>query len=78
MKFVARLFRMKKRNEIRGGKLWEITRIWGFDVRTVERQPAKPQPVARHKAIDNVEAMRVHTLKNHDDVKNLTKNAELL
>jgi len=44
MDFLLKLLGAKKRMKIQGGKLWEITRLWGFDLRKIEREPAKPEP----------------------------------
>jgi hypothetical protein len=75
--FFLKLLKAKKRQEIRNGKLWEITRVWGRDVHKVEMELVKPLP--REKPTGgHVEAVRVHVLKGPDDVTNLTKNADLL
>ena len=77
MNFFLRLLGAKKRNEIRKGKLWEVTRLWGMDIHKVEREPAKPLP--RQKPTGGqIEAVRVHTIKEEDNVTNLTKNADLI
>jgi len=71
------MLKAKKRQEIRAGKLWEITRVWGHDVQKVEIEPAKPLLREKPKG-GHVEAVRVHILKGPDDVTNLTKKADLL
>ncbi len=78
MNFLLKLLNAKKRQEIRRGKLWEITRIGGFDVRTVELEPAKPLPFNRPTPEGKVDSIRVHIIKGGDNVTNLTKNPELL
>lgn len=78
MSFLLKLLKAKKRNEIRGGKLWEITRLWGLDVLTVEQEVAKPEPLIRRREDCKVDAMRVHIIKGEDNVTNLTKKPELL
>jgi hypothetical protein len=75
--FLLKLLKAKKRNEIRGGKLWEITRVWGMDVLTVEREVAKPEPFKKPEG-GKVDAMRVHVIKGEDNVTNLTKDADFL
>jgi hypothetical protein len=75
--FLLKVLKAKKRNEIRGGKLWEITRLWGMDVSKAVVEPAKPLPRAKPTG-GHVEAVRVHVLKGEDNVTNLTKNADLL
>jgi hypothetical protein len=72
-----KLLKAKKRNEIRGGKLWEITRVWGMDVFTAEQEVAKPEPFKKPEG-GKVDAMRVHIFKGEDNVTNLTKKPELL
>jgi len=77
MNFLLKLLKAKKRNEIRDGKLWEITRLWGIDVQKVELEPAKPLP--REKPVGgHVESVRVHILKGEDNVTNMTKNPDLM
>lgn len=75
--FFAKLLGARKRNEIREGKLWEITRWWGMDISKVEQELAKPLPREKPSG-GHVEAIRVHILKEADNVTNLTKNADLL
>jgi hypothetical protein len=75
--FFLKLLGAKKRNEIRGGKLWEITRLWGMDISKVEQEPAKPLPREKP-AGGHVESIRVHVLKEEDNVTNLTKKADLI
>jgi hypothetical protein len=72
-----KLLKAKKRNEIRGGKLWEITRVLGMDVFTAEQEVAKPEPFKKPEG-SKVDAMRVHIFKGEDNVTNLTKKPELL
>jgi hypothetical protein len=76
--FVLKLLHAKKRHDIRDGKLWEITRVWGIDVFKEEKQPARPEPLIRRPECDKVDAMRVHIIKGEDNVTNLTKKPELL
>jgi len=77
MNFFLKLMKAKKRNEIREGKLWEITRVWGFDVSKVEQEPPKPEPFQKP-AAGAVDAMRVHIIKGENNVTNLTKDADFL
>ena len=77
MNFLLKLLKAKKRNEIRGGKLWEITRLWGMDISKVEMELAKPIALIKPSG-GQVESMRVHIIKGEDNVTNLTKNPELL
>ena len=77
MNFLLKLLKGKKRNEIRGGKLWEVTRVWGIDVLEIRREPAKPEPFKMPEG-GTVDAMRVHIIKGENNVTNLTKNPELL
>lgn len=77
MNFLLKLLGAKKHQEIRSGKLWEITRIWGIDVLVQEQEVAKPEPFKRPEG-GQVDAMRVHIIKGENNVTNLTKNADLL
>ena len=77
MNFVLKLLKAKQRNEIRHGKLWEVTRLWGMDISKVEQEPVKP--LAREKPTGGkVESVRVHILKGENNVTNLTKDPDLL
>ena len=76
--FLLKLLGAKKRNEIRGGKLWEITKLWGYDVAKVEVEPAKPEPLKRPEQSAPVDKMRVHIIKGENNVTNLTKDADFL
>ena len=75
---LLKLLKAKKRNEIRDGKLWEITRVWGRDISVVEQQVAQPEPFKRPEATTPIDKMRVHAIKGENNVTNLTKNPELL
>jgi hypothetical protein len=75
--FLLKILKAKRRNEISGGKLWEITRLWGMDVRKVEKEVPKPVPFVRPGG-GTPDDMHVHILKRHDNTTNLTKNPELL
>jgi hypothetical protein len=75
--FFLKLLKAKKRNEIRGGKLWEVTRVWGIDVLEVKQEPAKPEPFKKPEG-GTVDAMRVHFIKGEDNVTNLTKDPDLM
>jgi hypothetical protein len=77
MNFFLRLLGTKKRNVIRSGKLWEVTRVWGMDILEVEREPAKADPFKKPEG-GAVDAMRVHIIKGEDNVTNLTKDADFL
>jgi len=77
MNFFLKLLKAKKRNEIRDGKLWEVTRVWGFDVLEVEKEPAKPEPLKKLEG-GTVDAMRVHVIKGENNVTNMTKDADFL
>jgi hypothetical protein len=77
MNFFLKLFKAKKRHEIQGGKLWEITRLWGRDISKVEQEVAQPEPFKKPEG-GTVDVMRVHVIKGEDNVTNLTKNPELL
>jgi hypothetical protein len=72
-----KLLKAKNHNEIRGGKLWEVTRVWGMDVLKTEQDVAKPEPFKKPES-GTVEGMRVHILKDEDNLTNLTKKADLL
>lgn len=74
---LLRLLKAKTRNEIRAGKLWEITRLWGMDICKVEKEVAKPAPFVRPEG-GQANAMRVHILKEEDNKTNLTKKPDLL
>jgi hypothetical protein len=74
---LLKLLKAKKRNEIRGGKLWEITRVWGRDISKVELEVARPDPFVKPAAA-SVDAMRVHVIKGENNVTNLTKDADFL
>ena len=76
--FLLKMLKAKKRREIRAGKLWEITRVWGRDIQKVEIEPAKHEPIVRKAESKKVDSMRIHVLKAQDDVTNLTKNPDLL
>lgn len=77
MNFFLKLLKAKKRHEIRGGKLWEITRVLGIDVLEVEREPAKPEPFKKPEG-GTVEAMRVHIIKAENNATNLTKDPDFM
>ncbi len=77
MDFLLKLLKAKKRNEIRGGKLWEITRVWGHDVREVELEVAKPEPFKKPEG-GTVDDMRVHIIADENNVTNLTKDADFI
>jgi hypothetical protein len=77
MNFLLKLLKAKKRNEIRGGKLWEITSVWGYDIKTEEQEPAKPLPFVKPEA-SKVDAMRVHIITGENNKTNLTKDADFL
>jgi hypothetical protein len=72
-----RLLQAKKRNEIRDGKLWEITRVWGMDVKRVEKEPPKADPFKRPEGGD-VKAVRVHVLAGENNVTNITKQSDVV
>ncbi len=74
---LRKLLGAKKREEIRAGKLWEITRFWGFDVRWVEKEVAKPDPFVKPEAME-VDKMRVHVIRPENNDTNLTKDPDLL
>jgi hypothetical protein len=75
--FFLKLLKAKKRHEIRGGKLWEITRVWGKDVLKVEQEVPQPEPLKKPEG-GKVDAMRVHIIKGENNVTNLTKDADFL
>jgi len=75
--WILKLLGAKKRNEIRGGKLWEITRLYGFDLRKVETIPAQGEPLKKLEPM-KIDKMRVHVMKPEDNVTNLTKKPDLL
>jgi hypothetical protein len=77
MNFFLKLLKAKKRNEIRAGKLWEVTRVWNMDVLEVEQAPVKPEPFKKPEG-GAVDAMRVHIIKGENNVTNLTKDADFL
>jgi len=74
---LLKLLKAKKRNEIRDGKLWEVTRIWGVDLSESEQELAKADAFIKPEA-GTVDKMRVHLIKGENNVTNLTKNADLL
>jgi len=75
--FVFRLLGAKSRNEIRGGNLWEITRLWGKDICKFRKEAPKPAPFVRPEG-GKADGMRVHILKGEDNKTNLTKKPDLL
>ena len=75
---VRKLLKANSRNEIRAGKLWEITQLWGMDISTVEKEIAKPEAVVRNKVRCDIDAMRVHVITGENNTPNLTKNPDLL
>jgi hypothetical protein len=74
--FLLKLLNAKKRNEIRNGKLLEITTIFGWDFKK-QVEPAKADPFIKPEG-GKVEKMRTHDIKPDDNVTNLTKKPELL
>lgn len=77
MNFLLKLLGAKKRMEIRGGKLWEITRVWGIDLLKVEREPVKPEPFVPPQS-GLIEGVRMHDIRQHDDTSNLTRKPDLM
>ena len=77
MDVFLKLLGAKKRNEIRNGKLLEITRVWGIDLLEVEQEPGKPEPFKKPES-GKVDIMRVHIIKTENNVTNLTKDPNLL
>jgi hypothetical protein len=75
--FFLKVIGAKKRNVIHGGKLWEVTRLWGMDLVEVELEAVKPKTFKKPEG-GSVDAMRVHVIIKEDNVTNLTKNPELL
>src|SRR5258708_6480443 len=49
--FLIKLLKVKKRNEIRSGKLWEVTRAFGVDLMEVELEPVKPEAFKKPEAM---------------------------
>jgi hypothetical protein len=77
MNIFLKLLNAKTRNEISNGKLWEITSLWGMDIEKKEGEIAKPE--ARRKLDGGVvSSVRVHVIKNDDNITNLTKQTDLL
>jgi len=77
MNIFLRLLNAKTRNEISNGKLWEITQLWGMDIAKKEGEVAKPE--ARRKVEGGtVTSVRVHAIKNEDNITNFTKQTDLL
>jgi hypothetical protein len=74
---LLKLLGAKKREEIRGGKLWEITRLWGFDLLTIEKEVAQPRPFVKPDPMP-VDKMRVHTILPENNATNLTKDPDLV
>ena len=74
---LLKLLGAKNRMEIRRGKLWEVTRVCGMDLFEVEREPAKPEPFTAPRS-GQIEGVRIHEIKQHDDVSNLTRKPDLL
>jgi hypothetical protein len=74
---LLKLIGAKKRQEIRKGKLWEITRVLGMDLFETEIEPAKPDAFVKPEALA-VDKMRVHVIKPPDNLTNLTKDADFL
>ena len=74
---LLKLLGAKKREEIRGGKLWEITYLWGYDLSTVEKEVAQPAPFVRPEALP-VDKMRVHVIRPENNATNLTKDPDLI
>ena len=77
MNIFLKLFKAKTHNEIRDGKLWEVTRVWGRDIKRVQLEVAQPEPFKRPEG-GAVDAMRVHLIKGENNVTNLTKDADFL
>jgi hypothetical protein len=77
MNFLVKLFNGKVREEIRNGKLWQITRIWGIDVLRTQKEVAEGIPMVKPKS-GKIDVMRVHVIGGENNVTNLTKNPELL
>jgi hypothetical protein len=77
MNLVFKLLKAKTREEIRGGKLWEITRLWGRDIRVVEKEVAKPAPFVKPEG-GKIDALRVHVISGENNTTNLTKQADIL
>jgi len=75
--FLLKLLGAKKRNVIRDGKLWEVTRLWGKDVVEVEQELVKAEPFKKPEG-GAVDAMRVHIITKENNVTNLTKDADFL
>ncbi|HEV3271865.1 MAG TPA: hypothetical protein VGZ93_06765 [Candidatus Methylacidiphilales bacterium] len=77
MNFFLKLLGAKKHNEIRYGRLWEITRLWNRDILEVEVETPKPEPFKKPEG-GKADDVRVHMLKPENNVTNLTKDPNLL
>ncbi len=78
MNFLLKILKAKKRNEIRDGKLWEITRLWGRDISTIEKEIPKADPLVKPEG-EKIAGARVHNvLGSENNVTNLTKNPDTL
>ena len=77
MNIALKVLGAKSRNEIANGGLWEITSLWGMDIGKKQAEIAKPEP---RKKVDGgtVKSVRVHVIKNEDNLTNLTKQTDLL
>jgi hypothetical protein len=74
---LLKLLGAKKREEIRDGKLWDITRLWGYDVLTVKKEVAQPVPFVKPEPMA-VDKMRVHIILPENNATNLTKDPDLV
>jgi hypothetical protein len=77
MNIFMKLLGAKTRNEISNGKLWEVTSLWGMDLGKKEAEVAQPEA---RRAVEGgtVKSVRVHIIKNDDNITNLTKQTDLL
>jgi hypothetical protein len=67
----------KQRNEIKNGKLWTITRLWGMDISRKEQAVAQPLPFVKPQG-GRIEMIQTHMIKDDDNVTNLTKQPDLM
>jgi len=75
--YSLKLLKAKKRQEIRRGKLWEITRVRGRDISEVEVEVAKPEPFKRPE-VKEVGALKINIITGENNKSNLTKNPDLM
>ncbi len=77
MNFLLKILKAKTRTEIRNGKLWEITTLFGRDISTVEKEAPQAAEFVKPEAMQ-VDKIRVHVIKSENNITNLTKDADFV